>query len=152
VRTCARRNEFLLDLVVNSGEPLLGPLGASLESVTLCLQVFDPILGGAQLHPKLMRHVHSAFALLVRQIGCLLEQCNNCLSRLFQRITFIGRRFFLGCKLHDLLGYARAHVSLPTVDFSVKHHGSSKDFAIGLIAIIAAGMFYLTYSLWTHTS
>ena len=93
------------------------------------LQVFDSILGGAQLHPKLMRHVHSAFALLVRQIGCLLESCNNRLSKLIQRITFIGSQFFLACRLHDLLGTsgARSLMSPPRqVTSPVKHYGSPR--------------------------
>ena len=66
VRTCARRNEFFLDLVVNPFEPLLGSLGAILELIALNLQVFVSILCGAQLDRKLVRQAHSAFALVVR--------------------------------------------------------------------------------------
>ena len=51
VRTCARRNEFFLDLVVNPFEPLLGSLGAILELIALNLQVFVSICG-AQLDRK----------------------------------------------------------------------------------------------------
>jgi hypothetical protein len=69
-----RRNEFFLDLVVNPLEPFLGSFGAILELITLNLQILVSILYGAQLHRKLVRHAHSAFALFVRQIGCMLEQ------------------------------------------------------------------------------
>ena len=95
VRTCVRRNEFFLDLVVNPLEPLLGSLGAILELITLNLQMFVSILCGAQLDRKLVRQAHSAFALFVRQIGCVLEQPNDRLSGLIQRITLITRRLFL---------------------------------------------------------
>ena len=61
-RTCVRGNEFFLDLVVNPLEPLLGSL---LELITLCLQVFVSILCGTQLHRKLVRQAHCAFALFV---------------------------------------------------------------------------------------
>jgi len=102
VRTCPRRNEFFLDLVVNPFEPLLGSLGAILELIALNLQVFVSILCGAQLDRKFVRQAHSAFALVVRQIGCLLEQPNDRLSGLIQLITRITRRFFLGRKLQQL--------------------------------------------------
>ena len=64
-----------------------------------------------------MRQVHSAFALFVRTIGCSLEQPNDLLSGLIQRITVITRRFFLGYKLQHLLGHvgwARTDSSLPS--------------------------------------
>jgi len=117
VRTGVRRNEFFLDLVVNPLEPLLGSLSAILQLITLNLQVFVLILCSAQLDRKLVRQAHSAFALFVRQIGCLLEQRKDRLSGMIQRITMIARRFFLGCKLQHLLGHvglARTHDSLPS--------------------------------------
>ena len=115
VRTCARRNELFLDLVVNPFEPLLGSLGAFLELIALNLQVFVSILCGAQLDRKFVRQANSAFALVVRQIGCLLEQPNDRLSGLIQLITRITGRFFL-CELQHLVGpvgSARTRDSLP---------------------------------------
>ena len=108
VGTCPRRNELFLDLVVNPPEPLLSSLGANLELITLCLQLFDAILGGTQLQRKLMRQLHGAVAAFVRQIGCLLEQRDDRLSELIHSITIIARRFFLGVQIPPLARVCRA--------------------------------------------
>ena len=115
---CARRNELLLDLLVNPAQPFLGARGAILRLRKLRLQLLDAILGGAQLDGNPVRQAHGAVAVFVRQGGGLLQQRNDRFSGLIQRIAVTTRRFVLGRELHDLLGYvgrARVLVSLPTV-------------------------------------
>ena len=55
----ARVEEFFLDLLVNSGQPFLGPRGATPGLLDLRLQLIDAALGGVQLKRKIARQPHS---------------------------------------------------------------------------------------------
>jgi hypothetical protein len=58
----ARADEFFLDLLVNQGQPFLGPRGAILASLKFRLQLIDAALGGVQLKRKIARLPNGAVA------------------------------------------------------------------------------------------
>ena len=63
-----RRNQIVFNLFLDCIEPALGVSGATLKTFDLALKLTDSILGGSQLHRKLMRDCHGSVELLVRDI------------------------------------------------------------------------------------
>jgi hypothetical protein len=60
-----------LDLLVNPGQPFLGPRGSTLGLLDLPLQLIDAVLGHVQLKRKLACQLIGTVAGFVRQVDCL---------------------------------------------------------------------------------
>jgi hypothetical protein len=69
--------ERVLDFIMNTEEPCFCASGAIAEMCGLGLEISSPFLGGAQLKRKLVRQIHGPGAVVLRHLGCLLQQGDN---------------------------------------------------------------------------
>jgi hypothetical protein len=81
--------ERLLDLTVNVCEPIFRAGGTIPKMDCLRLKLACSFLGSLQLRRKLMREIHGPLAVLLCNIGSLLQQGNNSMSRVIHYHTGI---------------------------------------------------------------
>jgi hypothetical protein len=79
VRREARVHEALLNLRIDSVQPLLGALSLLLVLFEFSLKLCNPMLGRTELVRKLLRCIHRISAVLLNNIGSLVKELEDCL-------------------------------------------------------------------------
>ena len=89
------------------------------EEFDLGFQLIYSLFGSSELHRKLMRQLHGAVAVFIRQVSGLLDLCNDGFSGLFHLKAITARPFFR-YKFKDLFGRVGAVLLIATDTESLK--------------------------------